>query len=211
MMSRFLAIVLLLSSQIFGFVGAAQTRGSVFRTRENNVHAPQLYADKLDFMATLVDLPGAKNKQSYWELSYQLYFVPEETYWATVRRLPRNGQAMDYFSRKILIAEGYRKKTRVGTLANRTIALTGLPFKQKVPDAQRTKFAVLITSYAVKIYDAELGTTLTDSGMFVTDPFGDNQNQATPRQTIYLTFGVSPNGSLSYSQLAPAGKGTFRR
>jgi hypothetical protein len=110
MMSRFLAIVLLLSSQIFGFVGAAQTRGSGFRTRENNVHAPQLYADKLDFMATLVDLPGAKNKQSYWELSYQLYFVPEETYWATVRRLPRNGQAMDYFSRENTDRRGISEK-----------------------------------------------------------------------------------------------------
>ena len=204
MMSRFLAIALLLLSQVFGFVGAAQTRGTGFRTRENNVYAPQLYADKLDFTATLVDLPGAKNKKSYWELSYQLYFVPEETYWATVRRLPRNGQAMDYFSQKILIAEGYRKKTRIATLTNRTITLTGLPFKQKVPDGQRTKWAVLITSYAVKIFDAELKTTVTDSGMFVTDPFRDDQNQATPRQTIYLTFRVTPNGGLDYSQLAPA-------
>ena len=72
MMSRFLAIALSLLSQVFGFVGAAQTQSTGFRTVENNVYAPQLYADKLDFIATLVDLPGVKNKQSYWELSYQL-------------------------------------------------------------------------------------------------------------------------------------------
>lgn len=209
MMIRFIAIAVLQLSQVFGFAVEAQTQSTGFRTVENNVYAPQLYADKLDFIATLVDLPGVKNKQSYWELSYQLYFVPEETYWATVRRLPRNGQAMDYFSRKILIAEGYRKKTRVGTLTNRTITATGLPFKQKVPDAQRTKFAVLITSYAVKIFDAELKTTVTHSGMFITDPF-DRQNDALPRKTIYLNFGVNPNGSLNYSQLPQTSNNTFR-
>ena len=127
------------------------------------MHAPQLYADKLDFTATLVKLPGANNKRSYWELSYQLYFIPEESYWASIRRLPRGGAnpSPDNFPGTILIAQGHRKSKRIATLEDRTITLTGLPFKQKVPDALRTKFAVVMTSYAVKIFDAQLNTTVT--------------------------------------------------
>ena len=34
------------------------------RTREPNLHVPNLYADKIDFIATLVDLPGSKKKES---------------------------------------------------------------------------------------------------------------------------------------------------
>ena len=83
--------------------------------------------------------------------------------------------------------------------------MTGLKFKQKVPDALRTKFAVVMTSYAVKIFDAQLNTTVTDSGIFLTDPFDtspDDPAQDIARRTIYLTFGVNPNGTLNYSQRA---------
>lgn len=213
MMSKFLAIAVLLWSQVLGFAVAVQVKSTGFMTRENNVHAPQLYADKLDFIATLVDLPGAKNKRSYWELSYQLYFVPEENYWATLRRLPPGGSSpgADFFPGKILIGEGYRKKTSIATLKDRTITLTGWPFKQKVPDALRTKFAVLITSYTVKIFDAELKTTVTRSGIFITDPFEegpDDQNEVIARRTIYLNFGVRPDGGLNLSQVARPHRGT---
>jgi hypothetical protein len=44
--------------------------------------------------------------------------------------------------------------------------LTGIAFKQKVPDAQQTKFGVLFTVYSVKIFDARLKTTIYDSGSF---------------------------------------------
>ena len=206
-MSRFLAITLLQLCLIFSAAFEPSTAQTGFRTRENNVHAPQLYADKLDFIAKLENLPGANNKRSYWELSYQLYFIPEENYWAAIRRLPRGGSnpTPDFFPGKILIAEGRRKDTRIATLNDRTITLTGLNFKQKVPDALRTKFAVVMTSYAVKIFDAQLNATLADSGIFLTDPFEtspDDPNQVIARKTIYLNFGVSPDGRLSYSQLA---------
>src|SRR6266446_6967893 len=55
---------------------------------------------------------------------------------------------------------GDKKQTRLGALKERTIILTGVGFKQKVPDAQRTKFAHLMTGYSVKIFDAELNTTV---------------------------------------------------
>lgn len=213
MMSRFLAIAVLQLSQVFGLAVAPQAQSTGFMTRENNVHAPQLYADKLDFIATLVDLPGAKNKRSYWELSYQLYFVPEENYWATVRPSPPGGSnpGPEHFTGKILIGEGYRKKTRTATLKDRTITVTGWQFKQKVPDALRTKFAVVITSYTVKIFDAELNTTVTRSGIFIADPFDtspDDQNELTARRTIYLNFRVRPDGGLNLSQAALHRRGT---
>jgi hypothetical protein len=207
MISGFLLIALLQSSVVFSAVFAPQTRGSDFKTREVNVHAPNFYADKLDFVATLVDLPGAQNKQSYWELSYQLYFIPEEKYFEAVRRLPRGGSnpTPEQFPGRILLAEGRRKKTRINTLKERTIMLAGVPFKQKIPDAQRTKFAILMTSYSVKIFDARLNTTVYRSGIFLTEPFAPDQtdrNRQVARETIYLNFGVNPDGTLNRSQTA---------
>ncbi len=187
-----------------------QTQRSGFKTREPNVHAPDLYADKIDFIATLVDLPGAKNKESYWELSYQLFLIPEEKYYAALRSFPRGGSnpTPEQFPGRILVAEGHKKKTRLGTLKDRIINLSGVPFKQRVPDAQRTKFAVLMTSYSVKIFDAELNTTLIKSGIFLTEPFESNpQDQLAARKTIYLTFGVNSNGTLNGSQLRPKTRG----
>lgn len=183
-----------------------QTSRGGFRVREPNVHAPELYADKIDFIATLVDLPGAKNKQSYWELSYQLYFIPEEKYYAALRSFPKGGYnpTPEQFPGRILLAEGHKKKTRLGTLKDRIINLTGVSLKQMVPDAQRTKFAVLMTSYSVKIFDADLDTNVIKSGIFLTDPFeSDAQDQPVARKTIYLSFGVNLNGTLNYSQVRP--------
>lgn len=178
------------------------------RTREPNLHVPNLYADKIDFIATLVDLPGSKKKESYWELSYQLFFVPEERYYETIQRLPRGGSSPtpEEFSGRILLAEGREKKRHLEMLKERTISLTGVTFKQKVPDAQRTKFAYLMTSYSVKIFDAELNTTVYHSGIFLTEPYEANTNdkkQNIARNSFYLSFRVNPNGTLSRSQLRP--------
>jgi hypothetical protein len=46
-----------------------QTPTGTFGKRENNIYAAELYAKEINFIATLVDLPGAKNTKSYWELS----------------------------------------------------------------------------------------------------------------------------------------------
>jgi len=184
-----------------------QTERSGFRVREPNLYAPNLYADKIDFVATLEKLPGANTKQSYWELSYELYFIPEDKYRETLRRLGRGSfnPTPEQFPGRILLAQGRKKKTRLATLAERTITLSGVPFKQKVPDAQRTKFAVLMTGYSVKIFDAELNTTVLHSGIFLTDPYEahpQDQKQAIARKTLYLNFGINQNGTLNRSQWA---------
>jgi hypothetical protein len=185
-----------------------------FEVREPNVYAPHLYADRIDFLATLVSLPGASRKQSYWELSYQLYFIPEDKYYEALRRMPRgpSNPAPEEFRGRILLAEGHKKKMRVSTLKERTINLTGVPFKGKVPDAQQTKFAVLMTAYSVKIFDAELNTTAYCSGIFLTEPYQENaDDEAIPRKTIYLKFGLMPDGTLNYSQLPPRARLTRSR
>jgi len=178
-----------------------------FTVREPNVHAPNLYADNIDFRATLVDLPGSMKKQSYWELSYQLYFVPEDKYYEAVRRLPKGGSnpTPEQFPGRILLAAGHKKKTRLGTMKERTIVLNGVAFKQKIPDAQRTKFAFLMTGYSVKIFDAELNTTAYRSGIFLIEPYEVNPldaKQAIARKTIYLNFMINSNGTLNRSQSA---------
>lgn len=179
-----------------------------FRTREPNLYAPHLYADKIDFLATLENLPGAHKKQSYWELSYQLYFLPEAKYYEALGRFPQGGYnpTPEEFHGKILLTTGHQKRIRLSTPQERTILLTGVDFKRKVPDAQRTKFGVLLTVYSVKIFDAELKTTIYDSGIFLTDAFEDDprdQKQAIPRKTLYVTFNVTPKGTLNDSQLRP--------
>ena len=197
----FLPLAMALSS------AAVQTRGGGFTVREPNLYAPNLYADNIDFIATLEKLPGANKKQSYWELSYQLYFIPEDKYHETLRRLGRGSlnPTPEEFPGRILLAEGRKKKTRLATLEERTITLSRVAFKQKVPDTQRTKFAVLMTGYSVKIFDAELKTTVYHSGIFLTDPYEEDpqdQKQAIARKTLYLNFGVNQDGTLNRSQVA---------
>lgn len=220
MITGMFAIVLLVWSVAFDPCLAAfalqpsQGANGGNRVREPNVHAPNLYAEKIDFIATLIDLPGSKKKESYWEISYQLFFVPEEKYYETIRRLPSGGSnpAPEEFSGRILLAEGREKKTGLETPKERTITLTGVPFKQKVPDAQRTKFAYLMTGYSVKIFDAELNTTVYHSGIFLTKPYEANvndQKQDVARNAIYLSFQVTPNGTLNRSQKRPEIKDTI--
>ena len=222
MMRDLLKIVLLQCAFLFGSflspattvlstgVTAPQGRGGGFKVHEPNVYAPHLFADKLDFVATLVRLPGAEKKQSYWELSYQLFFIPEDKYDEALKRAPRgpSNPTPEEFPGRILLAEGHKKKMRVGTPNERTITLTGVPFKTKVPDAQRTKFSYLMTAFSLKIFDAQLNTTVYKSGVFLREPFesSNDQNQVGARKTIYVSFGVNPDGTLNYSQLAPHAK-----
>lgn len=204
MHTRFITSIVLQLVLVFTFFSTLRAGSAQYTVRENNLYAPNLYADKLAFIATLVNLPGAKKPQSSWELSYQLFFIPEAKYYEALRGFPKGGSnpTPEQFPGRILLAEGQKKKTRLSTPDERTIALDGVAFKEKVPDALRTKFAVLMTSYAVKIFDAELKTTVYESGIFLTAPYEDNeQKQAIPRRTIYLNFAVSPDGTLNYSQL----------
>jgi hypothetical protein len=182
---------------------AQQARTGKFGTREENVYAPGLYASDIDLIVTLVDLPGAKKKKSYWELSYQVYFIPEGKYYEALDHMPpgASNPGPDQFSGKVIIAEGHEKKSDLATLKERTLVINRLPFKNKIPDVQRTKFARLMTSYSVKIFDAELNTTVYHSGIFLTKPYEENPGLM-PRKSIYLNFMVSPQGTLNRSQSA---------
>jgi hypothetical protein len=191
----------------FSGVHSVPGRQRAFRVREVNVYAPDVYADHLDFKAILMDLPGARNKRSYWELSCQLYFISEERFDEVIRRLLKGPANLtpEQFPGRILLAESHKKIRHLGTLKERTINLTRVPFKRRVPDTERTKFARLMTHFSVRIFDAELNTTIYKSGIFLTEPYEENpqdQNQAIARKTIYLSFRVTPEGSLNYSQLA---------
>lgn len=182
---------------------ATQSPTGSFSKRENNVYAPDLYAKELDFRATLVDLPGANNAKSFWELSYQLYFIPENKYYEALESMPSGAAnpSPEQFPGRILLAEAHEKKTKLATLKDRTRVDTKLAFKDKVPDAARTKFARIMTSYAIKIFDAELNTTVYRTGIFLAKPYEDAANAApAARQTIYLNFMLSPQGVLSRSQ-----------
>ena len=217
MITDFLTIAVLQLSVVFGgWFMPAPTPQTAFRVREPYKHAPELYAEQLNFIATLVNLPGAKKKQSRWELSYQLFFIPEDKYLEALKRLPRGGSSPppEHFHGRILLAKGHKKIKRLGTIEERTISLNGVPFKQMIPDAQRTKFGVLMTGYAVKIFDGELKTSVYLSGIFLTDPFEDDPNdqkQVSARKTLYLNFAVAPDGTLNYSQLARTPKNATRR
>ena len=212
MIKDLLTIVCLQSSIMFGSFSTSvpgttspAVEPQIFRTREKNLYAPHVYADKIDFLARIESLPGAQKKQSYWELSYQLYFLSEAKDAEAVGRFPQGGYnpTPEEYPGKILLTMGHQKKRRLSTPEERTILLTGIDLKRKVPDAERTMFGVLMTVWAVKIFDAELKTTIYKSGMFVThasevDP--KDQKQAVPRKTLYLTFSVTSAGTLNSSQ-----------
>ena len=204
MVKDLLTIVCLQLSVAFGLF-SSPVEAQTFRARQPNLYAPQVYADKIDFVATLESLPGAEKKQSYWELSYQLYFLPEAKYYEALRHFPQGGHdpTPEEFAGKTLLTASRQRKTRLSSPPDRTMRLTGIDFKRKVPDAQRTMFGVLVTVWAVKIFDAELKTTIYESGMFFTDAFEPDPrdpNQAIARKTVYLTFHVTPKGTLNYSQ-----------
>ena len=185
----------------------SQVKRSGFKVREPNLHAPQLYAETLNFHASLLKLPGAENKQSYWELSYQIFFIPEDNYYESIQRLPKgpSNPTAEAFAGRIQLAAGHKQRMQVRTLQQRTINLTGVPFRQKIPDAQRTKFARLLTAYSLKIFDAQLKTTIYYSGIFLAEPFaeGADQNEPIARKTVYLNFSVNADGTLNRSQLPP--------
>lgn len=212
MIRNLLAVLVLQSSVV---ASLALPVSQTFTVREENVHSPQLYADTLNLVATLVTLPGVNNKRSYWELSYQLYFVPEDKYYEALERAPRgpSNPTPEEFPGRLLLTQGHVKRTRLVTVQDRTITVSGIPFKQRIPDAKRTKFAYLLTAYSLKIFDADLNTTVYKSGLFITPPYEPDprdQKQATARKTMYLSFGINPNGSLNRSQLPPKLPGATR-
>jgi hypothetical protein len=183
---------------------AAQDRNVMTSStmREPDLPAPNLFADKLTLKAALIDLPGATNPKSTWELTYAVYFIPEREYYSLLDRLPQGQHNLEVenFTRKILLAQGRVNKVSLTSLQERR-EIKDIVFKTKVPEKDQTKFARLLTSYSVKIYDAQLKMPIYHSGVFVTNVFerGSGNSQA-PKNSLYLNFTVSPEGNLSYTQ-----------
>jgi hypothetical protein len=174
--------------------------------REKDVRAPDLFAERLKLKITLADLPGAGNPNSTWEGSYQIYFIPEADYYSVLDHLPAGSQNLQpaQFSRKVLLGEGSIKKATLATLTDRTYWRDNIDFRSRIADRDRTKFGRILTSYAVKIYDARLKIPLYKSGVFLTYVFEKPRDQSgavSMRDTLYINFTVTPEGTLSYSQL----------
>lgn len=192
-------------------------RATRLRMVEPNLYAPDLYADNLALQVILVDMPGADMPDSYWEAEYKLYFVSEAEYKKVVdnalAEMARQGQSRRVlswdpqpaqFPEKIMLAEGEIKISKLDSLTARTFLQEKIDFKSKIPDKLRTKFAHLMTSYSVKIFDARLNKTLYRLGTFMTFPFDDDQNgpeKAMPRATIYTNFIVTPEGQIFASRM----------
>ncbi len=130
-----------------------KTQGRRFRIVEPNVYSPSLYADKFRAQFTLVDLPGGSETGNRWQVSYRLYFIPENEYW----KVMRSGQTISeptQFPVKILLTEGQFSRINLRTLRNRIYVRDGIPFKSKIPQQDQTKFGMLMTAYSARIYDA---------------------------------------------------------
>lgn len=179
---------------------------------EPNVHAPELYAAKLTMQFMLVNLPGAGMKGTSWRGEYKLYFIPEAEFEKTkISNLPAQGGVIsrdlqpEDFTNKTLLAEGTFKGDGLATPLSRVFLRPSIAFKTRIPDAQRTKFAKLLTVYSVKIYDAKLKTTLYKSGIWIAhtfdpDELSSNSEKAVARMTVYSSFFVAPDGDLYTSQ-----------
>lgn len=205
----FLNAVLLLSILVVSTPPVSAQGARVTRSRvvEPNRYAADLYSSKLQIKLTLVNLPGANDKRSYWEVSYNVYFVPEAEYQKAIEQVAVKGIELDpsHFPTKILLSSRTFKRTALADLPGRTFVQNGVTFKSRVRDAARTKFARLVTSYTTKIFDAALNKTFYRSGVFFTYPFDDapeDAKRAIPRTTLYTNFFVSPEGKL-YESLWP--------
>ncbi|HEX8116833.1 MAG TPA: hypothetical protein VF521_06145 [Pyrinomonadaceae bacterium] len=194
-----------------GTTAARERRGGRARIIrfEPAVHAPELYADTLRLQFTLVNLPGADAPGSFWEGQYKVYFVPQ----GELHRLTKSDPTADDFQNKILLAEGgFRSKSLRG-LQSRTFVRGPVPFKSKVPDHLRTRFANLVTSYSVKIYDARLESNVYRSSLFISHCFDDDVAYSpsglfVPRATVYTSFFVAADGDLYTSQQKREGNST---
>lgn len=203
---QLLRLLLLCLFSLSTIAQAQTTTRTNFRKMEPNVYAPDLYADRVKLQMTLIDLPGASERGSYWEVSYQLYFVSETDFMKALQRAP-NGSwnpTPENFSGRILLGRGHLKRSSLGTLPERIYLSKAFPLKARVPDKLRTKFATILTSYTVKIFDARLASSTYRTGTFATQPFISDSasgGREVARSLLYANFYVTPGGELFYSQL----------
>jgi hypothetical protein len=198
-----LCLLLALCSLPSGSTAHAQAPSTGFKEIEPNVHAPQFYSDRLNLKMTLVNLPGADEPGSSWEASYQIFFVSEADFKKVLNARPAGGwnPTPADFPRRLMLGQGTFKRTSLRTLPDRSYLSGNIPLKMKVADKDRTKYAVLLTSYSVKVFDARLKSSVYRSGVFITRPFVEEAGGGeTARRLLYANFFVNPDGRLFYSQ-----------
>lgn len=191
------------------------------RRAEPNVLAPELYLEHLRLKITLIDLPGASDPKSYWEGTYQLYFVSEAEHEKSLRELVRGASkggavavdlSLSGFPKKILLAEGSFKKSGLASLTDRTFILERIPFRSKVAEAERTKEARLLLSCNVKIFDAQLKQTIYRTRLWDAQaPLMEDASQPerdVARTTVYSNFYVTKTGDVYESQWTREGNST---
>jgi hypothetical protein len=173
------------------------------RTITPNRIAPELYSDKLSLKITLMNLPGAATSTSYWEVEYQVYFVPEEDFRKNLSDMKKAGKGRElrpeYFPTKILLATGKFNDHKLGTLKERAFLRQGIAFRNKIPPQQQTSFSSLMSFFSVKIYDGKLKKDIYESSVFIVPPFekdSDPHHSLLPRTELFLNFFVADNGSL---------------
>lgn len=185
------------------------------RTIAPNRVTPELYSDNLSLKITLMNLPGAKNSASYWQVEYKIYFVAEAEFEKTFQQLKKEGKSRDlspdHFPNKTLLAEGALNRRDLKTLQARTAIRDGIEFKRKIQTDQQTSFSNILSFYSVKIYDGDLKKDIYQSDVFIVPPFdtdSDDKTNFLPRSHVYLNFYVSPEGALYRSNRKSASETT---
>ncbi|MBD0369567.1 MAG: hypothetical protein ICV60_01835 [Pyrinomonadaceae bacterium] len=203
---------------------AQEARRNQMRMRkaEPNVLAPELYLEHLKLKLTLIDLPGASDPRSYWEGTYQLYFVSEAEHEKVIMEMVRSAStkggasafdlSLSTFPKKILLAEGNFKQSGLAALKDRTFILEQIPFRSKIPESERTKEGRLLLSCNVKIFDARLKQNIYRTRMWdMQAPLmeaADQPERDVARTTVYSNFYVTKTGDVYESQWTREGDST---
>src|SRR5215213_6687746 len=196
--------------------GAAQQKMRIDRRAiRPNLLAPELYSDKLSLKITLMNLPGAATSASYWEVEFQVFFVPEQEFEKNLKELNKAGKGRElrpeYFPGRILLATGKFNKQRLDTLKERTFVREAIPFGDKVPSEQQTSFSSLMSFYSVKVFDGKLKKDIYGSDVFIVPPFEtdtNDRNSLIARTGLFLNFFVAEDGSLYRSHTKSASETT---
>ena len=200
-----LCLILALCAVFLTPPAQAQSRRVDDRKTEPNVYAPRLYTDRLKIKMTLINLPGADAPGSFWEASYQIFFISEANLKKAFAKAPSGGwnPTPADFPGRILLGKGKLRQTNLRTISDRTYLSRAIPLKAKVPDKLRTKNATILTSYSVKIFDARLNSNIYRAGTSAAPPFIDDHaagGNETARTMLYASFYITPSGKMFYSQ-----------
>ena len=185
------------------------------RTIRANLIAPEIYSDNLSLKITLMNLPGAEAATSYWEVEFQLFFVPEQDFGKNMEEIKKAGKERDlrpeYFPTRTLLATGKFSKHKLETLKDRAFVRQGIAFRNKVPPQQQTTFSSLLSFYSVKVFDGKLKKDIYGSAVFIVPPFErdpNDRNTLLARTNLFLNFFVAGDGSLYKSNTKSASETT---